>query len=103
VPKTRTPRVGEIHPGLYCVIRPDGRVTLFLNRPAAIRHLRLEALEKGRQTRERRREAAYLRIRRREETLMAAERWDGVWELVGLPLPDKHPPGPTRTGGMPGA
>lgn len=99
MPRTRTPRVGEIHPGLFCVIRPDGRVILFRSRPAAIRHLRLEALERGRLTQERRREAAYLRIRRREEALMASARFDGIWELIELP---ERPPGSTRTGGTPG-
>lgn len=85
--RTRTPRVGTIHNGLYCIIRPDGGVTMFQDREAAYRYLRREALERGRQTQERRREAAYLRIREREEARTAAMRLDGVWELMGTPLP----------------
>lgn len=98
MPRTGAPRVGQINSSLYCVIRRDGGVFLFLTREAALRHLRLEALERGRLTQERRREAEYLRIRRREEALVAAERWDGIWELIGMP-PPRRPPGPTRTGG----
>lgn len=96
--RTKAPRVGTIHNGLYCIIRPDGGVTLFRDRSAAIRYLRREALERGRQTQERRREAAYLRIRQQEESRAAVRRLDGVWELMGYPL---NPPGSTRDGGTP--
>lgn len=100
MPRTSAPRVGTIHEGLHCIIRPDGGVTMFRDREAAYRYLRREALERGRATQERRRQAAYLRIREHEESRLEARRLDAVWELIELP---ERPPGPSRAGGTDGA
>lgn len=90
MPKTRTPRVGTIHPGLFCVIRPDGSVALFLQRAHALGYLRHDALKRGRATQAQRREAEYQRLRR--EVLGGgaqppARDWDAVW-VATLPA---HP------------
>jgi hypothetical protein len=93
----RIPRVGMVYPDLFCVIRPDGFVAMFRTRPEAIRWLRVEALERGRQTLDRRRRQRFDAIR--QEVAIGVER--DLWAEVLAT--DPRPPGPARTGGTPAA
>jgi hypothetical protein len=87
----RIPRVGMVYPNLFCVIRPNGFVAMFRTRAEAIRWLRVEALERGRQTLNRRRRQRFDAIRQEVTTGVERDFWAEVLAT------DPRPPGSNRS------